>query len=100
MIKHIVMFQLKESNSEKEKLDKAIRIKNMLDSLPEKINEIEFLEVGINTAESPRALDMVLISHFKSYENLSKYRVHPEHVKALELIKKLTIKAFVVDYEI
>ena len=99
MIKHIVMFKMKEFGSETEKARNSKKLKSALDALPNIISEIKFFEVGLNFAESPRAFDLVLISHFDSNQDLDKYRVHPEHKKVLILVRELTELSQVVDYE-
>lgn len=98
MIKHIVMFKFKDFGNYEEKLQHAKSIKEALDALPAIIPEIRFYETGINIADSPRAFDMVLTSHFDSLEELDKYRIAPEHIKVLEMIKKVTSQTIVVDY--
>lgn len=94
MIKHIVSFKLKEESK-----DKAELIKQVLDSLPEKIAQIKFYEVGLNISSSPASFDIVLISEFTSLESLYEYQIHPEHIKATDLIKLHRTTSMVVDYE-
>lgn len=100
MIKHIVMFRLKDEAEGNTKEENARRIKDILDALPDKIQQIKLYEVGINFADSPSAADLVLISGFMSKEQLDEYRVHPEHKKALDFILKVIEESRVVDYEI
>ena len=52
MIKHIVMFKLKEFNSKEEKIKTAIKIKKKFEGLKVIINEIYKYEVGINISKS------------------------------------------------
>ncbi len=99
MVKHIVMFKMKNFKSKGMFDEKVLLIKKELDKLPSKIEVIKSFEVGINEAESPRAYDMVLISEFKNYQDLETYRVHPDHVKVLELVKMNTENTKVVDYQ-
>ena len=39
-------------------------------------------------------------STFDSKEDLQAYAVHPEHLKVVELIKRVTLESKVVDYTI
>lgn len=94
MIKHIVMFKLKE-----EKAGRVKELKEKLDSLRGKIKEIENFETGINISTSFSAYDLVLISEFKTMEDLEKYRVHPDHQEVLEFWNTIKDGATVVDYE-
>jgi hypothetical protein len=97
MIKHIVMWTIKDSE------DKAIvaqQIKHELDALSEKIKEIGALDVGLNYNSSPAAFDVVLYSEFNSKEDLDAYQVHPDHIKARDYIVSVVDKRAVVDYEV
>ncbi len=99
MIHHIVMIKLKPFSGKDEKQEKAIEVKNALESLPALISEIKFYEVGLNLLESERASDIVLISKFDTLNTLDAYRVHPEHKKVLALISEYAEKVTAVDYE-
>ena len=94
MIVHIVMFRFKEEN----KTQNIQKVKEMLNTLVEKIEELQSLEVGINFNQSERAFDLSLYSTFKTKEDLKTYAVHKEHLKVVELIKTVTIESKVVDY--
>jgi len=100
MIRHIVLFKLKEFDSEKEKNEVLNLLKINLENLKSKIKEIQFFEVGIDVADSPNSYDIGLNSEFISMEDLEKYRIHPDHQKVVELLKQYTIKRVAVDYVI
>jgi hypothetical protein len=74
-------------------------LKSKLEELPQLINEIKSLEVGINVLESNRAYDFVLISDFDDLQSLEKYRVHPEHVEFVDFFKQYRENSICVDYE-
>lgn len=100
MIKHIVMWKLKEFADGKEKQENAKIIKTGLESLQEKINELKFIEAGININNSPQAYDVVLYSQFENMDDLNIYQNHPEHIKVAEFVKKVVNERVVVDYEV
>lgn len=100
MVKHIVLFKLKESALGNDKNQNAIMIKEKLERLPSKIDVIREYEVGINFVDSDRALDVSLISGFGTKKDLEKYRVHPDHIEVVTFIKDVTENSVVVDYEI
>jgi hypothetical protein len=75
-----------------------MKLKAMLETLPPKIKQIKFYEVGTNLSKSPAAMDIVLVSHFENLEELDEYRNHPEHLAVVEFIKKTVDKTAVVDY--
>lgn len=100
MIKHIVMIKLKSFSTMDEKNMAANRIKSSLEGLKSKIEELKFIEVGLNINPSERASDIVLVSEFESLETLNVYRVHPEHKKTLAIINEYADKITAVDYEV
>ncbi|KEH96662.1 stress responsive protein [Clostridium botulinum] len=100
MIKHIVMWKLKEFAEGKSKSENATIIKENLESLQKEIAEIKGIEVGIDINKSKQAYDIVLYSKFENTEDLNKYQNHPSHVKVGEFIKKVNDGRIVVDYEI
>jgi heme-degrading monooxygenase HmoA len=55
--------------------------------------------VGINFTETDTAYDAVLVSSFKSREDLLAYRNDPRHKAAAAYNKKVRSERVVVDYE-
>lgn len=98
MIKHIVMWKLKDFAESSSKKENALKIKASLEGLKSKIKEIKFLEVGININDSPDFYDIVLISAFNEAKDLENYQKHPAHVKAAEFINEVRLERKVVDY--
>ena len=54
MVKHIVMFKLKETLSAEEKLDVMNRFKAAIEALPATINVIRKVFVGLNINEAEK----------------------------------------------
>lgn len=100
MIKHIVMWKLKDLVNEDSKEENAIKIKAMLESLKDKIDVIKEIEVGINFESSDSAYDIVLNSTFESIEDLDAYQVHEEHIKVATFVRSVVDTRAVVDYKI
>ena len=100
MIKHIVMFRLKESALGRIKNENLQELKILLESLQEKIPVVKCLEVGINMGKSASASDIALYSEFDDIKALEDYRIHPEHVKVVEFIEKICSERRVADYEV
>ncbi len=98
MIKHIVMFRLKESALGYTKQENVKKLKAVLESLREKIVEIKRLEVGINFAESETSSDVLLYSEFANKEALDAYQKHPEHLKVVDFVKQVCAERRVADY--
>ncbi len=100
MIKHIVMWDIKNEHEGKGKHELMLELKKELESLKSKIEEIKHIEVGLNFSGSDAACDVVLYSEFNSREDLKIYQEHPEHVKIAGFVGKIRISRHVVDYEI
>lgn len=98
MLKHIVIFKLKEFAEGNNKLENARLIKQRLEELPTIIPQIFGYEIGLNSLKDPRAYDMVLIASFRSMDDFLIYQNNPAHKKALEFIMKRAEDAKVVDY--
>lgn len=94
MIKHIVMWKLKEENKEAN----ALKIKNDLEDLKEKIAEVKSIEVGINFNSTEAAYDVVLYSEFETVEDLNSYQENKYHKEAGVFVRESTIERKVVDY--
>lgn len=93
------MFKVKAQNPE-EKTARLNKLKNMLDSLKSSIREILILETGINFSTRETAFDLVLISEFKTKEDLKTYSDHPDHKKVVRYLNTIREKIAVVDYEL
>lgn len=100
MIKHVVMWRLKEEALGRTKMENALLIKSDLEALKGQIEEILTIEVGINCVSADQAFDLVLVSTFESLEALDRYQVHPLHKKVGELIGAVRTERVVVDYEV
>ena len=94
MIKHIVMFKLKDRN--KENIEKIV---DALKTLEGNIDVLRSAEIGINFTESERSYDIVLIVEFSNKEDLSTYGPHPNHIPVIDIIRSLCSGSVVVDYK-
>ncbi|MDN5304370.1 MAG: hypothetical protein PWP46_1254 [Fusobacteriaceae bacterium] len=100
MVKHVVMWVLKETARGNTKDENAFILKAELENLKNEISEIKKLEVGINNDEySDKNFDVVLITEFESFEDLDKYKVHPKHVEIIDLVREIVKDRACVDYE-
>lgn len=79
MIKHIILWTLKETLSEKEKGGIKQEIKEGLEGLKGKIPGLLEIHVQTECLTSSNA-DLMLDSSFESEEALKGYAIHPEHV--------------------
>ncbi|HVZ80142.1 MAG TPA: Dabb family protein [bacterium] len=98
MIKHIVMWKLKATDPGAKKAA-AIELKEALEGLKGKVPQVRSLEVGINFNPADTASDVSLYTVFDSQADLDLYQKHPDHLKVVEVVKRLTSERRVSDYE-
>ena len=99
MVKHIVMWKLKEQAHGGTREQNAEKIKAMLEALPVKIGVIRNLEVGFDFLKSDASADVILITELDSKEDLEAYRVHPDHQAVIPFIQEVVQERRVVDFE-
>ena len=99
MINHVVLFKLKKYDSESQKQNVIGSIEDALLGLKDIITEVKYIEVGVNYELDTKSYDICLISHFENLEHLDSYRIHPEHLKVVELIGQHAVERAVVDFE-
>jgi hypothetical protein len=98
MINHTVLFKLKEFNSASAKKEALERLSGALLDLKNKISELKHIEVNPHYTLDAPSFDICLITHFDSIADLDVYRVHPEHLKVVDLVKELTTERAAVDF--
>ncbi len=79
MVKHIILWKLKEEYTEEQKAEIKKGIKEGLEGLKGKIPGLIDVKVNINGLPSS-TVDLMLDTSFESKEALKNYSVHPEHV--------------------
>ena len=79
MVKHIILWQLKDELSDAEKAQVKAEAKAGLESLVGKIPGLVDIKVNINALPTSNA-DMMLDTTFETAEALKGYSTHPEHV--------------------
>jgi len=96
MVVHIVMFKFREENKQAN-IQKA---KEMLQELIDTVPTLKSIEVGVNFCSEPRAMDLSIITHFDTKEDLDTYATHPNHLVVVDFIKEVVEYSKVVDYTI
>ena len=79
MVKHIILWQLKDEFTENEKIDIKKGIKEGLEGLLGKIDGLTEIKVYCEGLPSSNA-DLMLYSVFQTQEALKNYATHPYHV--------------------
>ncbi len=99
MIRHIVMFKLKEFATPADKQAKIQEIKTGLEALIDKIDVLRMIRVdfNVNPAET---WDIILTTELDTLEDVSTYANHPEHVAVAKgIIGPVKADRACVDYE-
>ena len=99
MVKHIILWTLKEMSQEEKAVVKA-GIKEGLESLAGKIPGLLEIKVIADGRLESSTADLMLDSTFESFDALKAYSKHPEHVKvADEKVRPFTVSRSCLDYE-
>ena len=92
MVKHIVLYTLKEGVDKKDAVE---LIASVLVPLVGKIPGLRHMEVK----QAFNGMDYALYSEFDSREDLAAYAVHPLHLEAKEYFHHLLATRVAADYE-
>ena len=100
MVKHIILWNLKEEYSEDRKNEIKAGIKEGLEGLLGKIDGLTEIKVYTEGLASSNA-DLMLDSTFESEDALKNYAVHPDHVEVADtLVRPFTAQRSCLDFEI
>ena len=100
MVKHIILWQLKDELTESEKAQAKKEIKEGLEGLAGKIPGLIDIKVHINPLETSNA-DVMLDSSFETKASLALYASHPKHVAVANgKVRPNTKTRTCIDFEI
>ncbi|MCH8506223.1 MAG: Dabb family protein [Ectothiorhodospiraceae bacterium] len=99
MVKHIVMWRLKDYALGRDKAANARLVKSELEALRGKIPGMLAIEVGIDFSATESSADVVLYSEFESRAALDAYHTHPAHEAVKSLVGEVRSDRCLVDYE-
>lgn len=100
MVKHIILWKLKEEFSEEEKKQIKAGIKEGLEGLAGQIPGMTEIKVRIDCLPSS-TVDVMLDSTFENAEALKAYSTHPKHVAVADSkVRPYTAVRSCMDYEI
>lgn len=96
MIRHIVMFKLKEENLE-ENIARFVENAKTITCIP----TVRNYEVRVNSkSANPANNEVALIFDYDSWEDLETYRVHPAHVAFGKFMATIRDTRACIDYEL
>ncbi|MGN1024675.1 MAG: Dabb family protein [Lachnospiraceae bacterium] len=100
MVKHIILWQLKDEYSEEQKEEIRGKIKAGLEGLADKIPGLISIHVQTTRLPSSNA-DLMLECSFTDEASLKGYSVHPDHLEVANGVVRPNIKTRTcIDYEI
>ena len=99
MVKHVILWTLKNEFSDSEKNNIKLGIKEGLEGLQGQIPGMIDIKVNINPLPSSNA-EVMLDSSFEDEEALKGYAVHPKHVAVADSkVRPFTATRTCMDYE-
>ena len=98
MIRHIIIWDLKDDLSDEDKNKYPIEIKQKLEALKGVVPGLLDIKVVIDLLDTSKG-DILLDSTFESREALAEYQTHPEHLKAAAVVKAVTAHRSCADFE-
>ncbi len=99
MIRHIVMWKLKEHAEGADRATNARKVKALLESLNGKIPGMRHLEVGVDFSATTQSADIVLYSEFDSRAALDAYHDHPAHAAVKDFVGAVRSDRMLADYD-
>jgi hypothetical protein len=99
MVRHIVMWRLKDRAHGNDRAVNARLFKEKLEALAGRISGLLAIEAGIDFSCTPASFDVVLYSEFTDRQALERYQTHPEHEAVKAFIVEAAAERVVVDYE-
>jgi len=99
MIKHIVMWKLKEHAEGADRAANAARLKALLDDCRDIVPGIVEFEVALAQPGLEATYDVVLYSVFADKAALDAYQDHPKHVAVKPFIGAVRLERQCMDYE-
>lgn len=99
MIRHVVAWKL-AAEDEEGRVAAAAAIQAALAPLPAVIPEIKTFSIGPNVAYADSNWDICLVADYDDLDGLETYQVHPEHLKAVDIVKPLVSARASVDFEL
>lgn len=100
MIKHIVMWKLKDAAEGSDRATNAVKMKNKLDACAGIVAGMLKFEVALAQPGLEATYDVVLYSEFESKEALDAYGDHPTHQAIKPFIGAVRESRQCMDYQI
>ena len=100
MIKHIVIWRVKNRENDADREETARAIKQKIEAMRGRIPGLRHIEGGVDFSRTAASCDIVLYAELESREALAGYHVHPAHEEFKTFIGPRQTERRLVDYEI
>jgi hypothetical protein len=100
MIKHIVIWRLKNREDLARREETARAIAQRIEGMRGRIPGLLHIEGGVDVIKSADSCDIALYAELESREALAGYQVHPAHEEFKSFISGQPSERRVIDYEI
>jgi len=100
MIKHIVMWKLKEHAEGADKASNAKKMKTLLETCNDLVPGMVKLEVALAVPELEATYDVILYTEFDNKTSLDAYQEHPTHQAIKPFIGAIRSERQCMDYQV
>ena len=100
MLRHIVMWKLKESAEGGTREENVVKLKTKLESCRSIVSGQGHFEVGVAQPGFEATYDVVLVSDFDNPQALQAYQVHPKHLAIKDFVAAVRESRQCIDYEV
>jgi len=100
MIKHIILFRLKDEVGGASKAENIVKAKALVEGMNGKIPGLIKVELGIDYSATADSVDVALYSELESRAALEVYAQHPVHQAILPFVRSIFEQRHLIDYEV
>ncbi|AMK11279.1 MAG: Dabb family protein [Pseudodesulfovibrio sp.] len=98
MVRHIVMWTLKEEAEGNTAAVNGAKMKEILEALAGRIEGLRHIEVSVDIVAADPECHVVLCSEHDDVAALDHYQGHPEHQACVAFVKKVAASRKALDY--
>ncbi|XXJ20372.1 Dabb family protein [Desulfovibrio caledoniensis] len=100
MVRHIVMWTLKDEAEGQTAKENGAKMKEILEALKGRIEGLLHIEVSADIVAADPECHVILCSEHDDVDALNHYQDHPEHQACVAFVKKVASGRKAVDYVI
>ena len=100
MLRHIVMWTLKDHAEGATRAENIVKLKAKLESCRSIVTGQGHFEVGVAQEGYEATCDVVLVSDFDNKEALDAYQIHPKHLAIKPFVAAVRESRQSIDYDV